>query len=154
MLVPSYVPASFLRYANLLKPLDLGHTQLKNRVLMGSMHTGLEEGGVLGELLSLLLVLLISLSSECENGTRGKLPFHPELFFSAFAACPTPHVERPRQMSARTGPIASWKTIDIDAANKNTSSNTSSNIHTNCKPSPRYFWPCRRWAFQACCVFR
>lgn len=37
------------RYANLLKPLDLGHTQLKNRVLMGSMHTGLEEGGVLGK---------------------------------------------------------------------------------------------------------
>lgn len=30
-------------YANLLKPLDLGFTQLKNRVLMGSMHTGLEE---------------------------------------------------------------------------------------------------------------
>lgn len=39
----------YLRYANLLKPLDLGHTQLKNRVLMGSMHTGLEEGGALGE---------------------------------------------------------------------------------------------------------
>lgn len=39
----------YFRYANLLKPLDLGHTQLKNRVLMGSMHTGLEEGGVLGE---------------------------------------------------------------------------------------------------------
>lgn len=37
------------RYANLLKPLDLGHTQLKNRVLMGSMHTGLEEGGALGK---------------------------------------------------------------------------------------------------------
>ena len=30
-------------YPNLLKPLDLGFTQLKNRVLMGSMHTGLEE---------------------------------------------------------------------------------------------------------------
>ncbi len=30
-------------YPNLLEPLDLGHTQLKNRVLMGSMHTGLEE---------------------------------------------------------------------------------------------------------------
>ncbi|CAM9605608.1 unnamed protein product, partial [Discosporangium mesarthrocarpum] len=36
------------RYSNLLKPLDLGHTVLKNRVLMGSMHTGLEEGGFLG----------------------------------------------------------------------------------------------------------
>ncbi|MGC3834772.1 FAD-dependent oxidoreductase [Moritella viscosa] len=30
-------------YPNLLTPLDLGFTQLKNRVLMGSMHTGLEE---------------------------------------------------------------------------------------------------------------
>ena len=31
------------RYPNMLKPLDLGFTTLKNRVLMGSMHTGLEE---------------------------------------------------------------------------------------------------------------
>jgi len=31
------------QYLNLLKPLDLGFTTLKNRVLMGSMHTGLEE---------------------------------------------------------------------------------------------------------------
>jgi len=30
-------------YPHLLKPLDLGFTTLKNRVLMGSMHTGLEE---------------------------------------------------------------------------------------------------------------
>ncbi|WP_237065952.1 NADPH-dependent 2,4-dienoyl-CoA reductase [Microbulbifer guangxiensis] len=30
-------------YPNLLAPLDLGFTQLKNRVLMGSMHTNLEE---------------------------------------------------------------------------------------------------------------
>lgn len=30
-------------YPHLLAPLDLGHTTLKNRVLMGSMHTGLEE---------------------------------------------------------------------------------------------------------------
>jgi 2,4-dienoyl-CoA reductase (NADPH2) len=30
-------------YANLLAPLDLGFTTLKNRVLMGSMHTNLEE---------------------------------------------------------------------------------------------------------------
>ena len=32
-------------YPNLLAPLDLGHITLKNRVLMGSMHTGLEEAG-------------------------------------------------------------------------------------------------------------
>ncbi|OEY66967.1 FAD-dependent oxidoreductase [Marinobacter sp. X15-166B] len=31
------------RYPNLLEPLDLGFTRLRNRVLMGSMHTGLEE---------------------------------------------------------------------------------------------------------------
>jgi len=30
-------------YPKLLAPLDLGFTTLKNRVLMGSMHTGLEE---------------------------------------------------------------------------------------------------------------
>ena len=30
-------------YPHLLSPLDLGFTTLKNRVLMGSMHTGLEE---------------------------------------------------------------------------------------------------------------
>lgn len=30
-------------YPNMLAPLDLGFTQLSNRVLMGSMHTGLEE---------------------------------------------------------------------------------------------------------------
>ncbi|MEN8927627.1 MAG: NADPH-dependent 2,4-dienoyl-CoA reductase [Flavobacteriales bacterium] len=31
------------RYPHLLEPLDLGFTTLKNRVIMGSMHTGLEE---------------------------------------------------------------------------------------------------------------
>ena len=31
------------RYPHLLSPLDLGFTRLKNRVLMGSMHTGLED---------------------------------------------------------------------------------------------------------------
>ncbi len=37
-------------YPNLLQPLDLGFTTLKNRVLMGSMHTGLEEGRDLSRL--------------------------------------------------------------------------------------------------------
>ncbi len=32
-----------IKYPHLLSPLDLGFTKLKNRVLMGSMHTGLEE---------------------------------------------------------------------------------------------------------------
>ena len=30
-------------YPNLFRPLDLGFTVLENRVLMGSMHTGLED---------------------------------------------------------------------------------------------------------------
>jgi len=33
------------QYPNLFRPLDLGHVTLPNRVLMGSMHTGLEELG-------------------------------------------------------------------------------------------------------------
>lgn len=32
-----------MQYPNLLRPLDLGFVTVKNRVLMGSMHTGLEE---------------------------------------------------------------------------------------------------------------
>lgn len=32
-------------YWRLFEPLDLGHTRLKNRILMGSMHTGLEDSG-------------------------------------------------------------------------------------------------------------
>ncbi len=31
-------------YPHLLAPLDLGFTTLANRVIMGSMHTGLEDG--------------------------------------------------------------------------------------------------------------
>ncbi|MDP6173785.1 MAG: 12-oxophytodienoate reductase, partial [Rhodospirillales bacterium] len=31
------------QYPHLFEPLDLGFTTLKNRVLMGSMHTGLED---------------------------------------------------------------------------------------------------------------
>lgn len=37
-------------YPNLFRPLDLGHIVLKNRVLMGSMHTGMEEVGMFGTL--------------------------------------------------------------------------------------------------------
>lgn len=32
-----------MAYQQLLQPLDLGFTTLRNRVIMGSMHTGLEE---------------------------------------------------------------------------------------------------------------
>lgn len=34
---------SSLHYPHLLAPLDLGFTTLRNRVIMGSMHTGLED---------------------------------------------------------------------------------------------------------------
>ena len=40
---PATVQDGASLYPHLLAPLDLGFTQLKNRVLMGSMHTGLEE---------------------------------------------------------------------------------------------------------------
>ena len=40
-LMENHTPHSV--YPHLFAPLDLGFTQLKNRVLMGSMHTGLEE---------------------------------------------------------------------------------------------------------------
>jgi 2,4-dienoyl-CoA reductase (NADPH2) len=36
-------PLSTIAYPHLLAPLDLGFTTLKNRVIMGSMHTGLED---------------------------------------------------------------------------------------------------------------
>jgi 2,4-dienoyl-CoA reductase (NADPH2) len=39
-----------LPYPHLLAPLDLGFTTLRNRVLMGSMHTGLEDGRDLSKL--------------------------------------------------------------------------------------------------------
>ena len=44
MSVPATAQASVHdKYPRLFAPLDLGFTQLKNRALMGSMHTGLEE---------------------------------------------------------------------------------------------------------------
>jgi 2,4-dienoyl-CoA reductase (NADPH2) len=35
--------SKFMKYKHIFEPLDLGFTILKNRILMGSMHTGLEE---------------------------------------------------------------------------------------------------------------
>jgi 2,4-dienoyl-CoA reductase (NADPH2) len=43
-------PSGPALYPHLLAPLDLGFTRLKNRVLMGSMHTGLEDGRDLSKL--------------------------------------------------------------------------------------------------------
>lgn len=41
----SAVTSNATLYPHLLEPLDLGHITLKNRAIMGSMHTGLEESG-------------------------------------------------------------------------------------------------------------
>jgi hypothetical protein len=37
------VSLTMAHYPRLMAPLNLGFTQLKNRAIMGSMHTGLEE---------------------------------------------------------------------------------------------------------------
>lgn len=39
-----------MKFPHLLEPLVLGSVTLRNRVLMGSMHTGLEEGKTLDEM--------------------------------------------------------------------------------------------------------
>lgn len=41
--VSTMTPATDTAYPHLFAPLDLGFTQLRNRILMGSMHTGLED---------------------------------------------------------------------------------------------------------------
>ena len=41
---PSVAPTAKF-FPHLMQPLDLGHVVLKNRAIMGSMHTGLEESG-------------------------------------------------------------------------------------------------------------
>jgi 2,4-dienoyl-CoA reductase (NADPH2) len=43
--VADYIAMTHPQFPHLFAPLDLGFTTLKNRVLMGSMHTGLEEIG-------------------------------------------------------------------------------------------------------------
>ena len=40
---PAASPPGLQRYPHVFRPLELGFTRLKNRILMGSMHTGLEE---------------------------------------------------------------------------------------------------------------
>jgi 2,4-dienoyl-CoA reductase (NADPH2) len=47
---PGSAPVHAGPYPHLLAPLDLGFTTLRNRVLMGSMHTGLEDGRDLSRL--------------------------------------------------------------------------------------------------------
>lgn len=62
-LLPALYTSKMSKYPYLLQPLDLGFTQLKNRVLMGSMHTGLEEGKHLSRLAAFFAERYASLSS-------------------------------------------------------------------------------------------
>ena len=41
--------SALTKYPHVFSPLDLGHTKIKNRILMGSMHTGLEDVPNAGE---------------------------------------------------------------------------------------------------------
>jgi 2,4-dienoyl-CoA reductase (NADPH2) len=79
-------------YPNLLAPLDLGFTTLRNRVVMGSMHTGLEDRARhidrLAEYLAERVrgrVGLIITGGYAPNRTSRLLPFASELVSSALA---------------------------------------------------------------------
>lgn len=73
-------------YPNLLKPLDLGHVTLPNRVLMGSMHTGLEETGDWGRVAAFYAerarggVALMVTGGMAPNREGGVLPGAAGLF--------------------------------------------------------------------------
>ena len=54
------------KYSHLLEPLDLGFTQLRNRVIMGSMHTGLEEVSMERQ--------AAYFARRAERGARGRHP--------------------------------------------------------------------------------
>ncbi|WP_163937239.1 NADPH-dependent 2,4-dienoyl-CoA reductase [Paraferrimonas sp. SM1919] len=73
-----------MKYKELLAPLDLGHTSLKNRIIMGSMHTGLEEerGGIAklakfyAERAKAGVALIIT--GGVSPNFRGRLSFHSD----------------------------------------------------------------------------
>lgn len=80
------------RYPNLLSPLDLGFTSLRNRVVMGSMHTGLEDrAGSIDRLAEYFAerarggVGLIVTGGYAPNRTGWLLPFASELVSTAQA---------------------------------------------------------------------
>jgi 2,4-dienoyl-CoA reductase (NADPH2) len=81
-----------MTYPNLLSPLDLGFTTLRNRVVMGSMHTGLEDrAGHIDRLAAYFAerarggVGLIITGGYAPNRTGWLLPFASELVSSAQA---------------------------------------------------------------------
>jgi 2,4-dienoyl-CoA reductase (NADPH2) len=79
-------------YPNLLSPLDLGFTTLRNRVIMGSMHTGLEDRASHTERLAAYFaerarggVGLIITGGYAPNRTGWLLPFAAQMVSSAEA---------------------------------------------------------------------
>ena len=81
-----------MTYPNLLSPLDLGFTTLRNRVIMGSMHTGLEDRARHTDRLAEYFaerahggVGLIITGGYAPNRTGWLLPFASELVSSAQA---------------------------------------------------------------------
>ncbi len=79
-------------YPNLLSPLDLGFTTLRNRVVMGSMHTGLEDrAGYIDRLAAYFAerarggVGLIITGGYAPNRTGWLLPFASEMVSTAQA---------------------------------------------------------------------
>jgi hypothetical protein len=48
-------------FPNLLSPIKVAHLTLKNRVIMGSMHTGLEEPGIIFLCVDILSYLIVTL---------------------------------------------------------------------------------------------
>jgi 2,4-dienoyl-CoA reductase (NADPH2) len=79
-------------YPNLLSPLDLGFTTLRNRVVMGSMHTGLEDRAHHTDRLAEYFaeragrgVGLIITGGDAPNRTGWLLPFVSEMVSSAQA---------------------------------------------------------------------
>ena len=84
--------ASTEPYRNLLSPLDLGFTTLRNRVVMGSMHTGMEDrSGDIGELTEFFAerarggVGLIITGGYAPNRSGWLLPFAAQLVSPAEA---------------------------------------------------------------------
>jgi 2,4-dienoyl-CoA reductase (NADPH2) len=79
-------------YPTLLSPLDLGFTTLRNRVVMGSMHTGLEDrAGAIGRLAAYFAerarggVGLIITGGYAPNRTGWLLPFASQMVSSSEA---------------------------------------------------------------------
>ena len=100
-------------YPNLLEPLDLGYVTLRNRVLMGSMHTGLEDR-------ALTLVYILPVSGDpchwLEDPRRSMaVETHREYVNGAgFRAGSTGRVSRYPLGAVSTGSLGMGLGIDMD----------------------------------------